>query len=108
MCRLLRERFVVNEAAGSAAVQTAMLARSIQEHNFLAKIRAPQSSLKVNFGAKQSRASQLRKVGSKRKKGPHEGVPDEYAYLMACSSGSCDFVKILLENSQNHIHWCGG
>ena len=40
--------------------------------------------------------------------GPQEGVPDGYAYLTAYSSGSCDFVKILLENSQNHIHWCGG
>ena len=40
--------------------------------------------------------------------GPQVGVPDGYAYLLACSSGPCDFVKILLENSQDHIHSCGG
>ena len=40
--------------------------------------------------------------------GPQVGVPDGYAYLLTCSSGPCDFVKILLENSQDCIHWCGG
>jgi len=55
MRRLLRERFVVNEAAGSAAVQTAMLARSIQEQNFLTKILAAEFA-RQTLGAKRKRA----------------------------------------------------
>lgn len=40
--------------------------------------------------------------------GPQVGVPDRYAYLLACSPGPCDFVKILLEDSQDRTHWVVG